>query len=983
MAPRTIKSKNMSLAARFREAPRVASAKRAGNALDSALLAAGKPLARKFAAHFKEFPRSRRVLEAIAESSPFLWQLARADLPGLLAALESEPDQSLQRRVAKAAAAARAARSETACMRALRRMRREAALLIAFADIGGAWKLAEVTRALTLVADSAVGSAVDFLLLAAARAGEIALKDRKNPGAGSGFVVLAMGKYGAGELNYSSDIDLILLYDPAARLRGREPAEFFVRLARDLVRILQERNADGYVFRVDLRLRPDPGSTQIAVATDAAFEYYERVGQTWERAAFIKARACAGDIAVGEAFLRELLPFVWRRYLDHAAIADVHAMKRQMHAFRGHEEIAVEGHNIKLGRGGIREIEFFAQTQQLIAGGRAPELRERGTLLALDALAAGRWIGAEACAELAAAYDYLRRVEHRLQMVADEQTHTLPSEPEALGRFARFLGLRGRDEFAGILVGHLRRVQAHYGRLFEDAPPLAAIEGRFLFPADADERETLETLARLGFKNPPAASRIVRAWLAAPHRSLRPEAAQADLKVLIPSLLDALARTGNADAAILAADRFFAALPGSLRLLAALRTHPDLVVLLGTILGTAPRLAEIVAQAPSTLDGVLDPAFFGAPPDAAALAARLATALTDAPNEEELLDRVRRFGREHLVLIGVRVLSGALTGARAGDAYAALAEVTIGALHRAVEARFMAQHGRIRRGTSAVVAMGKLGGREMTAGSDLDLIVLYNFDPAHPESDGARPLHATEYYARFTKRLVSALATPTNAGKLYDVDLRLRPSGRSGPVATSLESFALYQRDEAWTWEHMALTRARVVSATPAFRAKVEKEIARVLRFRREPETVRRDVLEMRRAIAAEKGEDARWDLKNAAGGLLDLEFIAQYLELLHGAKHPQLLDTNTGRVLEQAQALTLLDRAAGELLRAAWRLHHDLGQILRLCLSQPFDPKTAGPGLLALLARTAGLPDFAPLDAHLIETQGRVRECFKRMLEK
>ncbi len=981
MGPRQARSKaGLSLAARFREAPRAISLRRAA-AFDAALAEAGKPLARKFATLFRAFLRARRVLEAVAESSPFLWGLARADLPGLLALLAAEPEKHLAARIAKAAAAARAAKSEAACMRALRRMRREAALLVALADIGGAWTLAEVTRALTAVADAAVGAAVDFLLLKAARAGNLKLKDPKTPAAGSGFIVLAMGKHGAGELNYSSDIDLILLYDPEAKLKGLEPAAFFVRLARDLVRLLQERNRDGYVFRVDLRLRPDPGSTQIANATDAAFAYYERLGQTWERAAFIKARACAGDLAAGEAFLSELSPFVWRRYLDHAAIADVHAMKRQMHAFRGHEEIAVEGHNIKLGRGGIREIEFFVQTQQLIAGGRAPALRGRETLPALDALAAGRWIGAEARAELAAAYEYLRRVEHRLQMVADEQTHTLPAEPAALDRFARFFGARGRDEFAATLVGHLRRVQAHYGRLFEDAPPLAAIEGRFLFPADADDRETLETLARLGFRDPPAASRIVRAWFATPHRSLRPEAAQGDLKVLIPSLLDALARTGNADAAMLAADRFFAALPGSVRLLAALRTHHDLVPLLGTILGTAPRLSEIVAQAPSTLDGVLDPAFFGAPPSAEVLAARLDAALKESPNEEELLDRARRFGREHLVLIGVRVLSGALTPARAGEAYAALADVVIAALHRAVEARFIAQHGRLKRGTSAVLAMGKLGGREMTAGSDLDLIVLYDFDLGHPESDGARPLHATDYYARLTKRLVSALTTPTNAGKLYDVDLRLRPSGRSGPVATSLASFALYQREEAWTWEHMALTRARVISAAPAFRAKVEQEIARVLRMPRQPEIVRRDVVEMRRAIATEKGEAERWDLKNAAGGLLDIEFIAQYLAIVHAAEAPRILDPNSGRVLEQAQALKVLDRADGELLRAAWQLHHDLGQILRLCLSQPFDPKTAGPGLLALLARAAGLPDFAPLDAHLIETQERVRACFERML--
>ena len=525
-------------------------------------------------------------------------------------------------------------------------------------------------------------------------------------------------------------------------------------------------------------------------------------------------------------------------------------------------------------------------------------------------------------------------------------------------------------------------MQGHYGRLFEDAPPLAAIEGKLAFPADADNRETLETLSRLGFKDPRAASAMVRGWLAGKHRSLRPEAARADLQAVLPALLDALARTGNADAALVAADRFFTELPGSIRLLAALRTHPDLVQLLGTIFGTAPRLAEIVAPAPSVLDGLLDPAFFGEPPGAEVLAKRLDLAIKDAPDEEELLDRVRRFGREHLVLIGVRVLSGALSAARAAEAYTALAEVVIRALHRAVSERFAAQYGRIRRGESVVLAMGKLGGREMTAGSDLDFLLLYDFDPARPESDGSRPLHATEYYARLTKRLVSALTTPTNAGKLYDVDLRLRPSGRSGPIATAIESFRIYQREEAWTWEHMALTRGRVVSGPPGFKVRVEKEIARVLRIKREAAIVRRDAAEMRQAIAAEKGEGDRWDFKNAPGGLIDIEFIAQYLQLVHAVRRPEILDPNTGRVLAQAQSLSLLDTADSELLRGAWQLYADLGQILRLCLSKPFDPKQAGPGLLTLLARAAGLPDFTTLDAHLIDTQKRVRGCFKRLLE-
>lgn len=969
------------LAAQIREAPQLSDGAVAQERVAD-LLKSNRKAAATLEALLPQGSAARALIEGIADGSPFLWEIAQADPAALAALLGAPPEASLARIIDTAAGAARKAKSADAVMPALRRMRREAALLVAICDIGGVWPVTEVTHALTSVADTAVAASVDFLLAQAHRDGKIRIADPAQPGRGAGYFVLGMGKLGAFELNYSSDIDLIVLYEREAPLeRGLEPAPFFVRMTRELVRMLQDRTADGYVFRVDLRLRPDPGSTQIAVATDAALDYYERVGQTWERAAMIKARVIAGDPAAGEKFLKELSPFVWRRYLDHAAIADVHDMKRQMHAFRGHEEIAVEGHNVKLGRGGIREIEFFVQTQQLIAGGRAPVLRGRETLRTLDALAAEKWINEEARDELAEAYRFLRRVEHRLQMVADEQTHTLPEDPEALDRFAKFFGAKDRDEFAAELTKYLRRVQSHYAGLFEEAPVLTGIEGKLEFPPDADDRETLDTLTRLGYKEPLAASSIVRDWFKGVHRPLRAEAAQADLTAVVPALVVALGRTGNADAAIIAADRFFSALPGAVRLLAALRTHPSLVQLLATILGTAPRLSEIVAQSPSVLDGLLDPAFFGAPPGEAVLTERLNAVLKQAANEEEFLDQTRRFGREQQVLIGVRLLSDTISANRAGELYARLADVLIRAVHRWTEGRFAAVHGRPPRSESAVLALGKLGGNEMTAGSDLDLLLLYDFDPEHPESDGARPLHATQYYARFTQRLVSALTTPTNAGKLYDVDLRLRPSGRAGPVATSLESFRIYQREEAWTWEHMALTRARVVSASPEFRARIEEEIRSVLCAERDPTIVARDVVEMRRAIAEEKDESERWDLKYAAGGLVDIEFVAQYLMLVHAHEQPDILDTHTGRVLEAVRARQLIAKEDGEALRAAYTLYHDLTQVLRLCLTKKFDPAEAGPGLLSLLARAGELPDFNTLEAHLFETQANVRRLFEKIV--
>jgi len=932
------------------------------------------------AALFKRAPEARALIDTIAAFSPFLWQLASEDPARLLRVLEADPDARLAQLLASTAAAVDATADDAEVMRLLRRMKGEAALLIALADIGEKWPVMRVTRALSELADAAVTGALRHLLRAASAAGRITLRDPARPEDGCGLAILAMGKMGALELNYSSDIDLIVVFDPAPTLAPAvEPGLFYIRIARGLVRFLQERTVEGYVFRVDLRLRPDPASTQIAVSTLAALAYYESIGQNWERAALIKARVCAGDRAVGEALLKELIPFIWRKYLDYAAIADVHAMKRQMHAYRGHDEIAVEGHNIKLGRGGIREIEFFVQTQQLIAGGRHPELRGRETLTMLATLAAGGWIGAEAAHDLAEAYCFLRRVEHRLQMIADEQTHTLPADPAALDRFARFLGFAGRDRFADVLLAHMRKVQGHYARLFEDGDTTERLP--LAFPAGADDPRTLDALVGLGFKNPLEMSAIVRRWFAEDLPALRGEFAKSHFAELVPLLIEHAANGENPDRTLVAFDRFLGAVHGGGRLFSLLRRNPDLLALLTLALGTAPRLADIVARHPQVMDALIDPAFFGAVPDAAKLKAEFARSSAQSRSYEDFLDRARSFGQEHIFLIGARILSGTVSAEQAGAAYARLADVLIGAVHRAVEESFAAAHGRLPEQRSAVLALGKLGGREMTAGSDLDLILVYDFAGEHPASDGPRPLTGFQYFARFTQRLISALTAQTNYGALYHVDMRLRPTGRSGPVATQVDGFRAYHEVDAWTWEHMALTRARVVSASPGFAARVDAVVRDTLTRRRDWASVAADVAEMRRAIAQEKGEGERWDLKYAAGGLVDLEFIAQYLQLVHAAERPEILDTSTARVLDKAWAAGLLAAEEADVLRPAARLYHNLTQVLRLCLSGPFDPKTAGSELLRLLARAADLPNFATLEPHLADTQAKVRASFMRIV--
>jgi glutamate-ammonia-ligase adenylyltransferase len=931
-----------------------------------------------------EFPRANAILLGIAEASPYLFDLMRADAARLIRLLGCEPEGHLARLIDQTCRDVMAAASEADAMQLLRRMKAEAALLIALCDIGGVWPVMRVTAALTDIAVHSVRAALRYLLQREAGRAKLLPPNPDRPDEGSGLVALAMGKMGAGELNYSSDIDLIVFFDAAASslAPGIEPQPFFVRVTQGLSRMLQQRTADGYVFRVDLRLRPDPASTQVAISIEAALHYYEREGRTWERAAMIKAYPCAGDARTGETLLSEIAPFVWRKHLDFAALADIHDMKRQMQTYRGQSDIAVEGHNVKIGRGGIREIEFFAQTQQLIAGGRHPELRVRPTLQALDVLASRNWITFQARDELSAAYLFLRRVEHRLQMVADEQTHTLPDNVDAVERFARFLGYESRATFARELLGHLSIVQGHYGKLFEGDPAGTEKLPPADFSAGPEDQRLLAHLTSLGFRKPITVAATVQNWMSGDYRVFRVEATRSAFVEFVPALIAGLADAEEPDDAVAAFDRFLQALQRGGRLISLLSQNKELVALVALILGAAPRLGDMLARQPQIMDGLIDPRFFGAMPDQHELSVRLADTLRDADSYEEFLDRLRLFGQESLFLIGTRILSGTVSASQAGIAFADVAEGIVDTVHDLVTERFATQHGHIKGQQTAIVAMGKLGSREMTATSDLDLILLYDFDDEHPDSDGAKSLHGAHYFARFTQRLISAFTTRTNYGVLYDVDMRLRPSGRAGPVASRLDSFSQYQELEAWTWEHMALTRARVISSSSDFRVKIERIIREVLTRPRDAAVIATDVADMRRAVALEKGEDDVWDLKYAAGGMVDIDFIAQYLQLVHAATKPDILDVSTAQVLDNAVRLGVLPQASAEILRAAARLYNNLTQILRLCVTAKFNPETAGEDLLRVMSRAGDAPDFSALEARVKETQAEVRRIFQAVVE-
>jgi glutamate-ammonia-ligase adenylyltransferase len=780
-----------------------------------------------------------------------------------------------------------------------------------------------------------------------------------------------MGKYGAHELNYSSDIDLIVFFDPeiAPLAPGIEPAPFFVRLTRDLVHILQERTAHGYVFRTDLRLRPDPGSTQAAVSTAAAFHYYESLGQNWERAALIKARPVAGDIAAGEAFLKALGPYIWRKYLDFNAIVDIHAMKRQIHAAKGHERIAVAGHNLKLGRGGIREIEFFVQSQQLIAGGRQPALRTRQTLAGLDLLTEFEWIGPEVRDDLTEAYRFLRGIEHRLQMVADQQTHTLPSDPAELAKFARFAGYADLAAFESELRRHMRAVETHYAALFETTPELtpSRVRGNLSFTGDTDDPGTVETLTKLGFKNPSTAIAAVKGWHFGRYKAMQSERAREMLTEFTPALLEALAGTSDPDLALGTFDTFLSEAPSALQLFSMLRANPHLLRLIAQIMGSAPRLARILSRRRRLMDAILDPGYIGARPSEAELKALIRREIFEAGNYEDRLGRARITGQEQAFAIGVRLLSRQLTPAQAGEDYSLLAGAAIETLLEAVQEQY---------GNGlpppAVIGMGKLGGREMAASSDLDLMVVYDQD-ASPQ--------ASQHYARMTQRLIAAISAPMGEGVLYPVDMRLRPSGKSGPVAVRIDGFLAYQQKEAWTWEHLALTRARPVAGPAGLRERLSAEIRQVLTMRRDRAKTAADVREMRERIEAEKGTADIWRTKTHKGGLIDAEFIAQFLQIVHAADEPSILSTNTAQALNNLVQAGFLRPADGSTLLSAAELYHSIAHILRLCTEGEYAPATAPKDLTGLLVQATGEPDIARLEARLREAYAETAQLFAALV--
>ena len=861
------------------------------------------------------------LLVGTAGSSPYLAGLIETQSDWLQEALD-DPDAAVAALLDELPNLA-----EDELGRGLRIAKKRIALITALADLAGVWPLERVTGLLSDFAALACDLAVKAQVARQIRRGKLPGQDDSDIATAAGMVVLAMGKMGAGELNYSSDIDLICLFDETRYARDdfTEARQALVRATREMSAILNERTKDGYVFRTDLRLRPDPSVTPVCLSMAAAEQYYESLGRTWERAAYIKARPAAGDLAAGKRFIAALRPFIWRRHLDYATIQDAHDMRLRMRESKGlGGPLQVAGHDMKLGRGGIREIEFFTQTQQLISGGRDESLRVRGTVQGLMALAARSWISQEVADSLAEHYRAHREVEHRIQMLHDAQTHKLPVNPDELQRIACLMG----TDVAALTDTIAKRLSAVH----------ELTEG-FFAPDTPAASEVPEVEFDIS---------ICTRWPSYP--ALRSQRAQQIFRRLRPELLRRLARTARPDEALKALDGFLAGLPAGVQLFSLFEANPQLLDLLIDIVGTAPELAAYLSRNASVFDAVIGGGFFADWPGAGPLQEQLAARLAAEEDYETRLDAARRWVKEWHFRIGVHHLRGLIGAGEAGAQYADLADAAIQAVFPVVVDQFARRHGPPPGRGAAVLGMGSLGARRLNADSDLDLIVIYDPDGAET-SDGPRALPARTYYARLTQALITALTARMSEGRLYEVDMRLRPSGNQGPVATSWASFQDYQRKEAWVWEHLALTRARVVAGGEGGLGEDIRAFRReLLRRSRTAAEVLGELRDMRARIAEAKSPAGVWDAKTGPGRMQDIELAAQAGALMAGSAAREVTEGLDGAVRSGWLAKT-----DAQALKRAYALFWSVTTAARLIAAGPVDSDAIGEGGAAFFCRSTG----------------------------
>lgn len=881
------------------------------------------------------------MLRLVDEYSPYLSSILAS--PGFTPS--ANPDADFDALLSDIAAMR--AKDTAGLMASLRIAKKRASAVAAIADLEGRWDDTDVMERLSAFADACVKKSLQHLLLQAHAEKKIKLKDAKDPEKDCGVTVIALGKWGACELNYSSDIDLMVVFDPqkSSVKDADETQNFFIRLTRDLARILDAPTEDGYVFRTDLRLRPDPGAMPLAVSIGTAEIYYGSLGQNWERAAMIKARPMAGDARVGRDFSAIMQSWIWRRNLDFAAIQDIHSIKRQINARQKHSGKSWQGFNVKLGHGGIREIEFFAQTQQLIFGGRQPELRTPRTLDALAALAGAEHITAKTAKDLSDAYLFLRRVEHRLQMVDDRQTHSIPDNTAGLKSIAGFCGYASPEKLEADLKRHTDTVKKLYAELFVGEQSLSE-EGNLVFTGVEDDPETIVTLNEMGFAEPSKVTAAIRGWHHGRYRAMRSEKARQMLTELAPKLLRAFAATPHPDDAFIRFDAFLAKLPSGVPIFSMFSRNPQQMALVADVMGTSPALAEYLGTHPQVLDGVLTRDFFGRLPDVDTLKNELGVILKAARDYQDVLDATRRWAREKRFHAGIHILQN-ISSAEAPARYLSdIAEAALCCLMPYVEEDFARQHGKIKGGEMMIIGMGSFAARRMYFDSDLDIVGIYDA-PADAQSNGAKRLPASVYYIRLMQRVISALEAPTAEGILYKTDTRLRPSGSDGPLAVSLDGYFEYQKKSAWVWEHMSLIRSRPVCASREAAKTFEREKTSVLAKRKGEKNLKKEILSMRDKVDKEFGSKDPWNLKYARGGIMDIMFALHCLMLDNG-----LHEADLAAGLKLLAGKKIIAKKDAATLETALAMAEAAQGFLRLASELPFRPALASDGFKTALAR-------------------------------
>ena len=893
------------------------------------------------------------LLHGVAGCSPFLGQLMRLNSSWLVDVIHQPSTSVLNDLIGDISDHPNPMDWDT-LLRNLRIVRGRAALYIALCDLGGLWCLRDVTKNLSFLASSLIECTLKWIIQDAIRQKKIPDITEKDIINGTGLFVIAMGKLGAQELNYSSDIDLICLFDQEQfePMTYAEVRSQFIKSIRRLVKALSQWTVDGYVFRTDLRLRPNPSTTPVCMSMQAAHQYYVSVGRTWERAAHIKASPIAGDFEAGRRYLNSLESFIWKSPLDFAAIEDIENILRQIRIKKGHFSVsAVPGCDIKLSPGGIREIELFAQTRQLIMAGRLPVLREKQTINALEALRDEGAISVPMCQALTQTYIAHRTTEHRLQMIGDQQTQTIPVDDKARACVAALDGWTDTLGWEEAIAERLETVH-QVTESFFDASTRA--------PSQPEVTDAgLEMLTEIDLKNPEAVSQMVQRWREGGIPATSSERTKRLYHLLEPEIIKILSQADSPDSAFAEFDKFLSGLSRGLHVFSMFRANQDLLRSIIDIFILAPRLASLLGKWPQTLDAHFEENFLKEIPSQLWLEADLHIRIGDTENYEQILEIVRIWAREIKFRVFVHMLAGKLNAFEAGEAFSAIAEATLTELLPVVIQQFLSKRDTLSSCRLAVIAMGKLGTREMTASSDLDLIVVY---------DGESDFALSKHYSSLTRAIIAALTADTSQGSLYPVDMRLRPSGRQGPVAVSLAAFEHHQIEKAWVWEHLALMKGRVIYGEPELVQKIELIMQKALLKRRGDEQVLREATKMRQKLIETHRSEREdiWAFKHTCGGLMEIEFCAQTIGLWGGVDR----GLSCHRLLDQIAEITQMESEKLETLKEAVHIQTTLQHIHCIALERDHSMLDMSEPLRKVMAKSIGTSDFQMLQAILQSAQ-------------